>query len=104
MTPVDDEAPTLKKKGTALDSDRAMQVQEIKRRVQRSDYVVDPPTVAAAMLRHAVSQRRWWNPRKVCGAPPALMTTCGGPSSTVPIQVSGTAASTASRPAQTHSS
>ena len=40
-------------------------------RVQRADYVVDPAAVADAMMRHAVSQRRWWNPRSVAAATPA---------------------------------
>lgn len=40
-----------------------MHVHEIKRRVDESEYEVDPRLVAEAMLRHAISYRRWWNPR-----------------------------------------
>lgn len=95
--PVEPEPAGLKATGTAFDSDRAMRLQEIKARVQRSDYVVDPPAVAMAMIRHAVSQRRWWNPRTFCGVPAALSTSAGGPSATLPTHVSGAADSAAAR-------
>jgi hypothetical protein len=85
----------LKQSARALDSGRGMRTQELKLRVQRADYVVDPAVVAAAMIRHAISHRRCWNPRTVCRTPPALSTTSAGPSPTVPIQVSGAADSVA---------
>lgn len=106
-TPVEPEPSALKATGPAFDSERAMRLQELKVRVQRADYVVDPAAVAAAMIRHAVSQRRWWNPRTFCGTPAAFSTAAGGPSATVPIQVSGAADSAAarlSRPKHTHNS
>jgi hypothetical protein len=82
-------------------------MQELKLRVQRADYVVDPEVVAAAIIRHAISQRRCWKPRTVLRTPPALSTTSAGPSQTVPIQVSGAADSVAGRSAgatHTHNS
>jgi hypothetical protein len=97
----------LKQTARALDSGRGMRTQELKLRVQRADYVVDPAVVAAAIIRHAISHRRCWNPRTVCGTPAALSTTSGGPSPTVPIQVSGAADSAAERsatPTHTHNS
>jgi hypothetical protein len=106
-TPVDAKRDALKENGTAFDSDRAMRLQELKMRVQRADYEVDPPTVAVAMIRHAVSQRRWWNPRTFCATPPAFSTSAGGPAATVPIHVSGAADSAAARsarPKHTHNS
>jgi hypothetical protein len=78
----------LKPGAEALDIPAGMRLQDLKLRVQRADYVVDPALVAAAMLRHAVSQRRCWNPRAVCATPPASSLTSGGPSIAVPIQVS----------------
>lgn len=39
-----------------------MRTQELKRRIERCEYVVDPMLVAEAMLRHALSQRRCWKP------------------------------------------
>jgi len=97
----------LKRRGWAFDIAGGMRTQELKRRVQRADYVVDPAAVAAAMLRHAVSHRRWWNPRTVCTTPPAKNTASGGPASTSPIQVSDAADSISERmsgAAQMHSS
>jgi hypothetical protein len=104
---VDATAAALKQTRPALDSDRGMQTQELKLRVQRADYVVDPEVVAAAIIRHAISHRRCWKPRTVLRTPPALSTTSGGPSSTVPTQVSGVADSVAARSAgatHTHNS
>ena len=98
LTPVDEQPPTLKPAHAAFDSDHAMRLQELKTRVQRSDYHVDPATVAVAIIRHAVSHRRWWNPRTSFGTPPALSTTSAGPSWTLPIHVSGAADSAARRP------
>lgn len=65
----------------------AMRMQEIKRRIQRSEYVVDPRMVAEAMLRHAISYRRWWNPRKACATPAEVRFTVGEPAETRPTQV-----------------
>jgi len=90
-----------------LDSCRAMRIQELKLRIQRADYVVDPVVVAEAILRHAVSHRRWWNPVAVCATPPADSATAGSPAMTHPTHVNGTAASAASRlhgGTQTHNS
>jgi hypothetical protein len=104
---VDGAPPTLKHAAPTLDSDGGMRMQELKLRVQRADYVVDPAVVAAAIIRHAISHRRCWNPRTVCGIPAALSTTSGGPSLTLPIQVSGAADSAPGRSrsaTQTHSS
>jgi len=81
----------LKDRGGALDIADGMRLQELKLRVQRADYVVDPALVAAAMLRHAVSQRRCWKPRVACTTPPDCSTSCGGPPRAMPIQVSGAA-------------
>ena len=97
----------LKQTARMLDSGRGMRTQELKLRVQRADYVVDPAVVAAAMIRHAISHRRCWNPRTVRTTPAALSTTSAGPSRTAPIQVSGAAASAAERSARathTHNS
>ena len=97
----------LKRIDRAFDTERAMRMQELKLRVQRADYVIDPPLVAAAMIRHALSQRRWWNPRTSRLVPAARNTTSGGPSATSPIQVSGAADSAAARSlgaTQTHNS
>jgi hypothetical protein len=104
---VDATPATLKQTRPALDSDRGMQTQELKLRVQRADYVVDPQVVAAAIIRHAISHRRCWKPRTVLGTPPAHSTTSAGPSPTVPIQVSGVADSVAAQSAgatHTHNS
>jgi hypothetical protein len=90
-----------------LDSCRAMRTQELKLRIQRAVYVVDPVVVAEAMMRHAVSQRRWWNPVAVCALPSAISSTSGAPAATDPTHVNGAAASAASRSpgaTQTHSS
>jgi hypothetical protein len=86
---------------------RGMRVQELKQRVQRADYVIDPGLVATALIRHAISYRRCWNPRTVCGTPAVLSTSSGGPSLTLPIQVRGAADSAAgpsSRATQKHNS
>jgi hypothetical protein len=90
----------LKQTARVLDSGGGMRTQELKLRVQRADYVVDPAVVAVAMLRHAISHRRCWNPRTACAAPAALSTTSAGPSRTAPIQVSGAADSAAARSAR----
>lgn len=95
----------FKCRAQAFDSNRAMRTQELKLRVQRSDYIVDPVAVARAIIRHSISYRRWWNPRMVCAAPAALSLTSGGPSVRLPIQVSGTADSVAARSSRaTHTS
>ena len=83
--------PPLKPDDGALDSAAGMRLQELKLRVQRADYVVDPALVAAAMLRHAVSQRRCWKPRAVCATPPTAARPRAVPSRTAPIQVSAAA-------------
>lgn len=104
---MDATARALKPTAPALDSHRVMRTLELKMRVQRADYAVDPAAVAAAMIRHAVSYRRWWNPLASCRIPLARRTTSGGPSPTVPIQVSGAADSLAERsapPTHTHNS
>lgn len=93
----------LKRGGAALDSGRAMRTQELKLRIQSADYVVDPAAVAEAMLRHALSQRRWWNPVAACATPSADSTTSGVPASTDPTHVNGAADSAAERsPGATH--
>ena len=85
----------LKPDAAALDTCRGMRMQELKLRIQRADYVVDPALVAEAMLRHAVSYKRCWKPRTVWATPADFSATFGGPSATLPIQVSGTADSAA---------
>lgn len=85
----------LKHSAAALDTAAGMRLQELKLRVERADYVVDPALVAAAMLRHAVSHRRCWNPRAVRATPPDSSTTSGAPARTRPIQVSDAADSAA---------
>ena len=98
---------SLKPIGPTLDSSIGMRTQELRLRVQRAEYAVEPAVVAEAMLRHAVSHRRWWNPRTVCAAPPADSTTSGGPSTVSPIHVNEAADSVSARmsgAAQTHSS
>ena len=105
--PADRAAMALKRDGAALDSGRAMRTQELKLRIQSADYVVDPAAVAEAMLRHALSQRRWWNPVSGRAIPATESTTSGGPSTTEPTHVNGAAASAAERspgPTQTQSS
>jgi hypothetical protein len=97
----------LKQTVRPLDSGPGMRTQELKLRVQRADYIIDPAIVAAAVIRHAISHRRCWNPRTVCATPAALSTTSAGPSETAPIQVSAAADSAAERSARathTHSS
>lgn len=85
----------LKPDAAVLDTCRGMRMQELKLRIQRADYVVDPALVAEAMLRHAVSYKRCWNPRTDWATPARFSATFGGPSVTLPIQVSGTADSAA---------
>jgi hypothetical protein len=87
--------PPLKDDGVSLDTAAGMRLQELKLRVARADYVVDPALVAAAMLRRAVSQRRCWKPRAVCAAPADSSTTSGAPARTLPIHVSDVADSAA---------
>lgn len=95
----------LKRSGDPLDTSSGMRMQEIKLRVQRADYVVDPVLVAEAMLRHAVSHRRCWKPRATWATPSNCSWTAGGPSATTPIQVSDAADSAAWRsPGATHTS
>ena len=57
-----------------FDSCRGMRTEELKRRIQHANYVIDVAAVAEAMLRHAISHRRWWNPSTVCEAPPEVIT------------------------------
>ncbi|MEA2137251.1 MAG: hypothetical protein QOG56_401 [Solirubrobacteraceae bacterium] len=105
--PAEDEPLRLKRDPPLLDSCRAMRTQELRLRIQRADYVVDPLAVAEAMLRHALSHRRWWNPIAVRSTPPDDSATWGSPATTDPIHVNGTAASaagTSSGATQTHSS
>ena len=101
------QAPTiaLKHDHDPFDTAAGMRLQELKLRVERADYTVDPGLVAAAMLRHAVSQRRCWKPRAVCATPSDSSTTSGGPARTSPIQVSDAADAAASwSPAATQTS
>lgn len=107
MTPADGGGAPLKRAGDALDSPSAMRVHELRLRVQRSEYVIDPVLVAEAMLRHALSHRRWWNPVVLCGIPALSMTSCARPAATEPTHVSPAAASAAARSptaTQAHSS
>ena len=85
----------LKRDGDTLDTSRGMLMRELKLRVQRADYIVYPALVAEAMLRHAVSHRRCWNPRRSWATPADSNSTWGGPSRTVPIHVTGAADSAA---------
>lgn len=97
----------LKRSVEPLDSSPTMRAQEIRSRVQRADYAIDPALVAQAMLRHAISHRRCWKPRAACATPADSSSTPPGPSQTTPIQVSCTADSAARRsasPTQTSSS
>ena len=106
-TPAHEEGAALKHEAILFDSCLVMRTHELKQRIQRADYDVDPVLVAEAMLRHAVSQRRWWNPVADCSMPPAVSTTCGPPSTTDPIHVSGADACAAARSSgakHTHSS
>lgn len=96
-TPADRARPALKGDAPALDTGRGMRTRELKLRIARAEYVIDPRAVAEAMLRHAISHRRWWNPDAACLTPPADSTTCGGPATTVPIHVNAAAASAAAR-------
>lgn len=85
----------LKRCEDPLDTSRGMRMQDLKLRVERADYVVDPVLVAEAMLRHAVSQRRCWKPRACWTTPADSSCTPGGPSRTTPIHVSPAADSAA---------
>ena len=105
-TPAHDADAALKPAAVALDSAVAMRIHDLRLRVERAEYPIDPHAVANAMLRHAISQRRWWNPDARCSTPPADSTT-PAPAATDPTHVSATARSAASRSAgatQTHSS
>ncbi len=107
MTPADRSGQPLKRKPTAFDSASVIRTQELRLRIERSQYSIDPRAVADAMLRHAISQRRWWNPPGVRATPPADSVTPGGPSATTPTHVSSAASSAAPRSSgatQTHSS
>jgi hypothetical protein len=84
-------ALVLKREARTLDTSRGMRMQDIKQLVQSADYVVDSGLVAEAMLRHAVSHRRCWNPRAVWAMPAASSSTPGVPPRTLPIQVNGAA-------------
>ena len=72
-----------------------MRTHELKLRIERADYDVDPFILAEAMLRHAISQRRWWNPVADRATPAADSTTSGEPALTSPIHVNRTAAAAA---------
>jgi hypothetical protein len=84
-------ALVLKRGRVALDTPCGMTMREIKQRVQSADYAIDSTLVAEAMLRHAVSHRRCWNPRAVWAMPAASSSTPDGPARTLPIQVNGAA-------------
>ena len=106
-TPADSATDALKRDLRLLDSGRAMRTHELKLRIERADYDVDPFVLAEAMLRHAISHRRWWNPVAVRATPPADSATSGAPAMTEPIHVNGTASSAAERSSgatHTHSS
>jgi len=106
-TPAQEADPALKREEISLDSGLAMRTQELRLRIERSQYAIDPHAVAAAMLRHAISQRRWWNPAGVRATPPDDSVTAAGPSATTPTHVSSAAPSAAPRSSgatQTHSS
>jgi hypothetical protein len=106
-TPADAADPALKREGISLDSGLAMRTHELRLRIEQSQYSIDPHAVADAMLRHAISHRRWWNPCGVRATPPADSVTPGGPSATTPTHVSSAARSAAPRSSgatQTHSS
>jgi hypothetical protein len=106
-TPAHGGGVPLKRETVALDSCHAMRTHELKLRIQRADYVIDPVAVAEAMLRHALSHRRWWNPIAVRVIPPADSITSGWPATADPIQVNGAARSAARRssgPTQTNNS
>lgn len=75
----------------------SMRTTELRRRIECADYTVEPMIVAEAMLRHALSYRRWWNPIVLCRIPAADIATPGVPSVTNPIHVSDAAASAALR-------
>lgn len=81
----------LKPDAHALDTCHGMRTQDLKLRIERANYEIDPAVVAEAMLRRAVSYRRCWNPRTDLTVPADLSSTFGGPSRTLPIQVSGAA-------------
>ena len=85
----------LKRRGAALDTCRDMRTQDLKWRLEREDYVVDLALVAEAMLRHAVSYKRCWNPRTDRAMPADVNATFAGPSATVPIHVTRAADSAA---------
>ncbi len=107
MTPADATNRALKGEPAPFDSALAMRTQELKARIERAEYVVDPRAVADAMLRRAISQRRCWNPATDRRTPSHHSATPGSPAATVPTQVSGAAASAAARSSgetQTHSS
>jgi hypothetical protein len=70
-TPADPGGFALKRDGAPLDSCRAMHVQELKLRIARRDYVVDPAAVAEAMLRHALAARREAAGVTGCGESPS---------------------------------
>ena len=88
-------AKVLKASCAPLDTCRGMRTQDLKLRLERRDYDVDPALVAEAMLRRFVSYRRCWNPRRDWAMPADVNSTFTGPSTTAPIQVTGTADSAA---------
>jgi hypothetical protein len=85
----------LKRDRDALDISGGMRMQDLKLRIERADYAVDPALVAEAMWRHAVSHRRCWKPRSGWATPADSSATSAGPSRATPIQVSGAADSAA---------
>lgn len=97
QTIADEMGDRLKHDAAALDTCGGMRTQELKLRVQRADYDVDPVLVAEAMLRHALSYKRCWKPRTAWTTPADFSATFGGPSQTVPIQVTRAADSAAER-------
>lgn len=95
--------PPLKRRGAALDSAHVPRTHELRLRIERSEYQVDPMLVAEAMLRQALSHRRWWKPLGVRAIPAADIVTTAGALVTDPIHVNGAAASAARRsPGDTH--
>ena len=85
----------LKAATAALDIRCVMRMQDLKLCVERSDYIVDPALVAAALLRKNVSYRRCWKPRVAWTAPSQSSSTPARPSWTAPIHASGAADSAA---------
>jgi hypothetical protein len=72
-TPADGAASPLKRSGGVLDSCHEMRLDELKLRIQRSDYVIDPAAVAEAMLRHALVARRAFGRPGACWTSPQTL-------------------------------